>query len=179
MSKIKINIYIDSEFYKEDDIFISLKIGQFIKSIVDNMEDRETIDILGTKLFYDDVILDHFKTFENYIDFQYKKTDIYKLSLIPKFIHKRRISTSSDISTSLPSDLNLMRNKHNNETHLIKNQTDRIFNIETKLSVVETKLSVVETKLSVVETKLSNIESKISNIETKLDEILLLLKNNT
>ena len=102
MSKVKISLYIENELYNSYELYNTIKIGQFIKNIIDNMPNNEDYDLFNTKLIYNNIILEHSKTFDFYVDFQFKKDDIYKLHL---HIKKNRIRTNSS-STNINQSIN-------------------------------------------------------------------------
>ena len=191
MSKIKVCVYNLDEYYKEFDIFTSIKIGQFIKLIIDTFEDQESFDLFNTKLMYDEIQLDHSKTFEYYTDFQYKKTDIYKLTIIPKIILKRKTSvTFNNLQSTISNNASHVSHvTHANHANHASHVSQSISNYDISRSL-PTDLNIykpinknqtihdnkIEERFQIIDIKLQSIDNKLESIDNKLNTILELFK---
>lgn len=152
MSKIKVRLVYFKNKTIETEVYISSKIGVFIKSIIDKIDNEESttctnlssneIDILNTTIIYDCVTLDHSKTFENYTFFQYKKTDVYELYLNIKYY---KVKKFDNIPRSLPQNIDLHPNpKYSQSRSSISSSPneEHLKRIEDKLDLILSMLQI-------------------------------------
>lgn len=146
----EITIYVNVH-YNSDNIIINkyenvsrlLKIGQFIKQIIDNIleNDNRKIDIYNTKLLYNNEILDHTKTIE-----YYEIINNNVVTIIPKYSRPKPHSISSSISIST-NDSEFTQQYNSLPEQLIENSRfksieDRVLDCENKIKMLEDQFNI-------------------------------------
>ena len=151
MSIIKVNVNINGCFRGNREISINNRIGQFVKLIIQELDDYEFIDLFNTKIYYENNELDHSKTFEHYSDFQYKKTEFYVLNIELKYLKKRKnnllLLDNNEISKSLPVDIPKHIRKVNNSEIQNQSQSDNDEIVEL-LKTIDSKINIILKHLS-------------------------------
>jgi hypothetical protein len=93
VDKIKINVYTLSGISKQYDINVNCTVNDFIKEIIYTHDayinplkfDTDSVDFDNTRLIYNSKTLDHYRTFDDYTEFQIKSSRIiHKMFIIPK-----------------------------------------------------------------------------------------------
>ena len=185
MAKIRVNLYIEDDFSSEYEIFTSIKIGQFIKFAIEKIDNKDFINILETSVFYENTLLDHSKTFEYYTDFQYKKTNIYKISIIPKYYRQHSKSINRDVISNVINISNNRSSGSSTPNSLMNNivyvNSSSLNNIKTNNEDISDNNTIEISKSlpnDLDNYKTYNIDIRLKKVEEKLDEILKIIKNN-
>lgn len=149
----------DDEEIEIEIIEISNKctIGSLIRNISKNK--KYDIDMINSKIIYNNIELKHDKNINNYTDFSYMKDEIYNINFFPI------LKSSSNKSSSIKSSP--LNNKSNDS-----NEDQLSFYIDNLKN--EEKISTINN----VDQRLFHLEQRMLSIEKKLDIILSLFKKN-
>lgn len=131
------------------DIHETSKIGTLVRKISELLKNSE-IDIFHSELIYNSIKLEHQRMISSYIDFQYRKKEIYDLEFIIYKKHKNIIYSNNNTIKSEPitipiASISLPHNTDILTTHLknvTNDQTNR--NMSLSLSLEERLLKIEE-----------------------------------